>query len=213
VKSIDAIGLSRSNQWKNLQGPVAAVLGLVVLSEYTTTKPIFVLLAGLAVFVSAVCFTVSSSREEAKSNMTGVYLASLSALGFGTTAVIQKYITTHVGVYSQQVVFSLSIALSIALYTLLTKKNLPRLQLTKPSVRSAFGAGILYLGASFFQLQSYRHLPASIAFTVIQLNTVWTIAIGIFIFKEIPVKKYYQRLVLGMIFALAGIGFLAVARK
>ena len=50
VKSIDAIGLARSNQWKNLQGPVAVLLALVVLCEWATTNPLFALLAGFAVF-------------------------------------------------------------------------------------------------------------------------------------------------------------------
>lgn len=213
VKAIDKIGLSRSNQWKNLQGPVAAVLGLVILSEYKSTQPFFVLLAGLFVFISALCFTISSSKKEAKANLSGVYLAALAGLGFGTVAVIQKYVTTHTGVYTQQLVWSFSIAASIGVYTLATKQKLPRLQFSKPDVRLALGAGLLYLGASFFQLQSYKHLPASIAFTIIQLNTVWTIGIGVFYFKEIPVNKHYKRLLLGLLFAVAGIASLALARK
>lgn len=213
VKAIDSIGLSRSNQWKNLQGPVAAILSLLILSEWKTTKPVFVLLAGLAVFVSAVCFTISSSKEEAKTHRAGAYLAVLAGLGFGTVAVIQKYVTTHTGVYTQQLVWSFSIAASIGTYILATGKKLPRLQLSKPDIRLALGAGLLYMGASFFQLQSYQHLPASIAFTVIQLNTVWTIGIGIFYFKEISAKKHYQRLIFGVLFALAGIISLALARK
>ncbi len=213
VKAIDSIGLSRSNQWKNLQGPVAAILSLLILSEWKTTNPAFVLLAGLAVFVSAICFTISSSKEEAKTHRAGAYLAVLAGLGFGTVAVIQKYVTTHTGVYTQQLVWSFSIAASIGTYILATGKKLPRLQLSRPDIRLALGAGLLYMGASFFQLQSYRHLPASIAFTVIQLNTVWTIGIGIFYFKEISAKKHYQRLILGMLFALAGIISLALAKK
>ena len=213
VKAIDAIGLSRSNQWKNLQGPIAAVLSLVFLAEYEITQPVFILLAGAAVFISALAFTISSTKEEAKANMKGVYLAGLSGLGFGAVAVIQKFVTTNVGVYSQQVVWSFSIMLSIALYIVLTGKKLPRIKLGTRDTRLALGAGLLYLGASFFQLQSYKHLPASIAFTVIQLNTVWTIAIGIFYFKEISVKKHYKRLLVGLVFAILGILFLAVAKK
>jgi glucose uptake protein GlcU len=213
VKAIDVIGLSRSNQWKNLQGPVAAVLGLVILSEYKTTQPFFVLLAGLFVFVSALCFTISSSKKEAKANLSGVYLAALAGLGFGTVAVIQKYVTTRTGIYTQQLVWSFSIAGSLAIYTLATKQKLPRLQFSKPDVRLALGAGLLYLGASFFQLQSYKHLPASIAFTIIQLNTVWTIGIGVFYFSEISVNKHYKRLILGLLFAIAGIASLTLARK
>ncbi len=213
VKAIDAIGLSRSNQWKNLQGPIAAVLSLIFLAEWQTTKPFFVLLAGLAIFASALAFTISDSKEQAKANMKGVYLATLAGLGFGTVAVIQKYVTTNVGVYSQQVVWSFAIMLSIALYILITGKKLPKPSLGNRDSRLALAAGLLYLGASFFQLQSYKHLPASIAFTVIQLNTIWTVGIGIIYFKEISVAKHYKRLLVGLVFALGGILLLGFARS
>ncbi len=213
VKAIDAIGLSRSNQWKNLQGTIAAILSLIVLSEYQSTRPVFVLLSVLAIFVSAVAFTISATKQEAKANLNGVYLAALSGVGFGTVAVIQKYVTTNVGVYSQQVVWSFAILASIFIYMIATKQKLPIADIKRADTKLALGAGVLYLGASFFQLLSYKHLPASIAFTIVQLNAVWTIAIGVFYFKEIEAKKYYKRLLLGLFFAVAGIALLALARR
>src|SRR3989338_7213251 len=46
ILSIDRIGLSRSNQWKNLQGPVGVILSLIILAEYSTTNAFFAVLAG-----------------------------------------------------------------------------------------------------------------------------------------------------------------------
>lgn len=37
LTAIDKIGLSRSNQWKNLQGPIGAILTLTILSEFIET--------------------------------------------------------------------------------------------------------------------------------------------------------------------------------
>ena len=34
LTAIDKVGLSRSNQWKNLQGPIGAILILIFLSEF-----------------------------------------------------------------------------------------------------------------------------------------------------------------------------------
>lgn len=214
VKSIDKVGLARSNQWKNLQGPVAVVLSLIVLGEYAKTQPAFALLAGIAVFLSAIAFTISGSKEEAKANLNGIYLATLSGVAFGIVTVINKHVTTTVGVYSQQVVWSASIALSLFVY-ILTQKGMPR-KLRSIDTRNltlGIGAGILYLGASFFMLQAYRYVPASIGFTIIQLNAVWTVAIGIFVFKEIDSKKHWARIVLGFLLAIAGILLLAFTRK
>lgn len=214
VKSIDAIGLARSNQWKNLQGPVAVILSLIVLGEYASTNPTFALLAGVAVFVSAVCFTVTHSHEERKANLNGIYLATLSGLAFGIVTVINKHVTTEVGVYSQQVVWSLFIFLSLFIYVLAQKHLRKGL---KEVVRKDAGlgllAGLVYLGASFFMLQAYRYIPASIGFTIIQLNAIWTILIGILVFKELSFKKHYKRIILGFLFALIGIALLAFAKR
>ena len=67
--------------------------------------------------------------------------------------------------------------------------------------------------SSIFQLFSYIYIPASIGFTIIQLNALWTITIGIIIFKEIDLKKYRNQVVLGLLFTLIGAILLVLARK
>lgn len=214
VKSIDKVGLARSNQWKNLQGPVAVVLSLIILGEYAKTRPAFALLAGIAVFLSAIAFTISGSKEEAKANLGGIYLATLSGVAFGLVTVINKHVTTEVGVYSQQVVWSAAIALSLLMYIASQKGMLKKLKtIDTRNLALGLGAGVLYLGASFFMLQAYRYVPASIGFTIIQLNAVWTVAVGIFLFKEIDAKKHWIRIVVGFLLAVLGILLLAFAKK
>lgn len=214
VKSIDLIGLARSNQWKNLQGPIGVISSLLILSEYTTTNSLFAVLAGLAVFLSAIFFTISKSKEEVKVNLHGVYLATISGVAFGIVTVINKHVTTQVGVYSQQVVWSLSIVMSLLFYIFSQKELLENIKTTrKKDLTLGLAAGTLYLGASFFMLQSYKYIPASIGFTIIQLNAIWTISIGLFVFREIDSKKYYKRIFLGFLFSLIGIILLVFARK
>lgn len=215
IKSIDCIGLSRSNQWKNLQGPVAVVLSLIILGEYAKTNPIFAILAGLAILLSAIAFTIFDSKSESKKNSKGLYLAILSGLFWGSEAVINKYVTVNNGVYLQQVVWSGSIMLSILIYVVLFYKNALNefKKIDRRNILLGLSAGVLYLGASFFMLQSYKYIPASIGFTIIQLNTIWTVSAGIFIFHEIDGKKYYKRILLGFLFALLGIILLVLAVK
>lgn len=134
-------------------------------------------------------------------------------LGFGSVAVIQKYVTTNGGVYSQQVVWSLSILASLFLYLILNCKFKETIKGPKKDIYLGLIAGLLYLGASIFQLFSYRYLAASISFTIIQMNALWTIIIGILVFKEIDLKKYYKNVALGFAFTILGILFLAFARK
>ena len=170
IYSIDQIGLSRSNQWKNLQGPVGVILSLVILAEYSTTNAFFAVLAGVAIFVSALFFS-ATTPETGKANSRGILLAILAGVGFGIVTVINKYVTDNVGVYLQQVVWSFGIVLALVVYAFF-KNNLPtvRTEITSREVALGILAGLLYLGASFFMLQSYKYIDASVGFTIIQLN-------------------------------------------
>ena len=204
VTSIDLIGLSRSNQWKNLQGPVNVVLSLLLLGEINKTNPLFAVLAAIAIFISALFFTATSDTKK-RIDFKGVYLALLSALGFGSVATIQKYVTSNVGVYSQQLVWSLPITTSLFIYILIQKNFQDIFSGTKKDKILSLSAGFLYQGASLFQLFSFKYLVASISFTIIQMNALWTIMIGIFVFKEINLKKYSQKVIAGLLFTLVGI--------
>lgn len=212
VTSIDLIGLSRSNQWKNLQGPVNVVLSLLLLGEINKTNPLFVIFAAITIFLSALFFTTTSDTKK-QINIKGIYLALLSALGFGSVATIQKYVTSYVGVYSQQLVWSLSIAISLFIYILIQKKFYDIFNGAKRDKILSLSAGFLYQGASLFQLFSFKYLVASISFTIIQMNALWTIMIGIFVFKEINLKKYSHKVITGLIFTIVGIFLLVLARK
>ena len=212
VSSIDKIGLSRSNQWKNLQGPIGVFLSLIILKEFTKTNPFFALIAALSIFCSAVFFTISDKNKD-KDRHKGIYLALLSAVGFGVVSIIQKYVTTTVGIYLQQVIWSLSILVSLLIFIMLFKKIGQLIQTAKKEIFLGLGAGLLYFGASLFQLLSYNFLVNSISFTIIQMNALWTIGIGILIFKEIDLKKYYRNVLLGLFFTLFGIIFLLLAKK
>ena len=213
IYSIDQIGLSRSNQWKNLQGPVGVILSLVILAEYSTTNAFFAVLAGVAIFVSALFFS-ATTPETGKANSRGILLAILAGVGFGIVTVINKYVTDNVGVYSQQVVWSFGVVLALVFYAFL-KNNLPTLktEITKREVVLGILAGLLYLGASFFMLQSYKYIDASVGFTIIQLNALWTIAIGIFIFNEVNLKQHRSKVWWGILFAIVGVILLLFTQK
>lgn len=214
IKAIDSIGLVRSNQWKNLQGPIGVILSLLIIGEWSTTNPIFAILAGLSIFLSAIFFNISNSKEEAKFNVRGVYLAIISGLAFGLVTVINKYVVVNSGVYLQQIVWSFSITVTLFTYIVLNKSLIANFKnIKKKDVSLGLLAGVFYLGASFFMLESYRHLPASISFTIIQLNAIWTISAGIFIFKEIDLKRHQGQIFFGFLFALIGIMLLVFAKK
>lgn len=126
---------------------------------------------------------------------------------------INKLVTNQVGVYSQQVVWSFSMFISMLIY-LSYKKEIKQLKITTLK-NNTLGllAGFIYLGASFFMLQSYKFITASVGFSIIQLSSLWTILIGVLVFKEINIKKYYKEILFGIFFALLGVILLTLSKR
>src|SRR3989338_5971692 len=135
----------------------------------------------------------------------------VSALAFGSVTVINKYVVVEVGVYSQQVLWAFSITATLLLYCLFYKNIREIKVVARRDIVLGLVSGLVYLGASFFMLESYKYIPASIGFTIIQLNTVWTFIAGVFFFHEIDALRHYKRLILGVCFSLAGITLLFLA--
>jgi Putative glucose uptake permease len=213
LSSIDKIGLTRSNQWKNLQGPVGVILSLIILSEFLHTNALFAVLAGFSIFISALFLNIKHSDGN-KINPKGISLAILSALMFGIVTVLNKFVTDNSGVYAQLIVWSFFTFATIAIYILIKKNLRTEFKLTtKRDVGLGFIGGLLYSAAGFLMLKSYSYIPASISFTIIQLNFLWVIIIGIVFFKEIDYKKNIWRILGGIIFAAVGIFLLFYAKK
>ena len=213
LTAIDKIGLSRSNQWKNLQGPIGAMLTLIFLSEFMQTKVIYILLAIVFILISAMIFKIKNEQEKVV-DKKGIIYAILSAMFFGTNALIQKYVTNNGLIYSQQVYFSGLVCISAFTYIIIKEKNVKFLFniKSKDNVLGIVG-GFLYFFASFFSTLSYKYIPGSIAFTIVQLNAVWTVLVGILIFKEIDLKKNWKRIMLGIVLAIIGVVMLLFAQN
>lgn len=205
LSSIDKIGLSRSNQWKNLQGPIGSILILLCLSEFRQTKVIFIILAIFFILLSAMLFTIKN-KEEKIVDKKGILYAIFSTLFFGVNALIQKYATNHGLIYSQQVYFSGFVFLSAFVYLWGKEKDVKVLKDVKDK-NNLLGmiGGAIYFFASFFSTLAYQYIPGSIAFTIVQLNAVWTVLVGILIFKEINFKENWARILLGILLAMIGV--------
>lgn len=213
LTAIDKIGLSRSNQWKNLQGPINAILTLTFLAEFLNTKIFYILFATISIFLSALLFTIRN-KEEKIVDRKGIIYAIISALFFGTNALIQKYVANNGLIYSQQVYFSISVLVTSILYITVKDKKFKNISSinSKDNLLGLIG-GIIYYFASFFSTLAYKYIPGSIAFTIVQLNAVWTVLVGILIFKEVNFKANWIRIITGMVFAILGIVMLLFAQK
>ncbi|MCL2451587.1 GRP family sugar transporter [Candidatus Saccharibacteria bacterium] len=213
VTAIDRIGLSRSNQWKNLQGPVGALLCLFVLGEWMQTRLEFVLLAVATITISAYLFTIKKSDEK-RVDTKSIGLAIGAAFLFGFNAMLQKLAINHgLETQAQQLYFSSFVFISAVVFVFFKYRNLKVLgQIKKKDNWLGILGGALFFFASLTSIISNHFIPASVAFTIIQFNAVWTVLIGVLIFKEIEWRKHWLRLLAGIVLAIVSIVLLVMAK-
>lgn len=212
LMSIDRIGMVRATQYKNLKGPLGVLFTLIILAEYRVTNVLFVIIAAILTFISAVCFTIKKDNNKSV-DMKGILYALFSSLFLAFNAVIQKYITSCGYIYTQQLYQSITIMICSIIWVLFKDKNV--LGLKNISLRNKFLAclgGVLYYFATYLNTLSYKYLPASIAFTIINMSGVWSVFVGILIFKEIKFKSNWKRVVLGLFLTIFAIIALLVGK-
>jgi len=209
--AIDKIGLTRFNQWKNFQGPIGTLLMLVFLNEIVGSKVIWLLFGMTAMFVSAVLFTIKSDNEDKQINTSGILFSLFAAVCFGVTAFINKIITNQGFIYSQLLYHSLSVVVSAAIIFVIQKRKPKEILRFSQENWLPVISGAMFLTATILSIFSYTMIAGSISWSITQLNAVWTILIGIFVFKEVSFKKHWLRIITGFIFAITAIVFLLKA--
>ena len=217
--AIDKIGLVRFNQWKNFQGPAGTLLMLAFLDEIVGAKAVWLLCGMTSMFISAILFTISNPSDKSNhtwyfhrdSLLNGILFALFAATCFGFTAFINKIVTNQGFIYSQLLYHSLSIVVAAAIIFIIQSGKPGRLLRISRECLPPAMSGALFLIATILSIFSYTMIAGGVAWSITQLNAVWTILIGIFIFREVSFRKHRRRIMLGFAFTMAAIAFLLFA--
>ncbi|MCL2720208.1 MAG: GRP family sugar transporter [Treponema sp.] len=109
--AIDKIGLTRFNQWKNIQGPVGSLLILLIIADMTSgIKVVFLFIGMTVMFCSALFFQIKTDAElgiqnvkdglkvpqgitAGKNKILGILLALFSGVCFGFSAFFNSIVS------------------------------------------------------------------------------------------------------------------------
>ncbi len=203
--AIDKIGISRAVQYQSLKAPFGVLLTMTFLQEFLVTNVPGIILSTMLTFVAALLLSIKKDQEK-KISKIGIIYAIMSAVFLATTNLLQKWVTNQGIVYSQHVFTAMSSFAFAVLYVFLKDKNIKKaISINKRSIVLAMMGGCAFYFASFFQALAYKRLPASVVTIIVQLSTIWSILLGILIFKEINFKKNWQRIIVGIIMTLLSI--------
>lgn len=203
--AIEKIGIARAVLYQSLKTPFGVILTLFILGEFLTTNLFLIALATVLTFLSAILLTIKKSTNN-KIDKMGILYAIISAILLATTNLLQKWVTNQGIVYSQHIFTAISSVFFAGLYVLLKDKNFKQLiSMTKKSMLFSTLGGCAFYFASFFQALAYKYLPGSIVTIIVQLSAVWSVLIGIVIFKEIDFKRHWKRISLGIFITVLSI--------
>ena len=211
VRAIDEIGMSRSNQWKNLQGPIGAALIFIFFHEAHSTRIPFLILAVVAIFASAMFLNIRKSGSE-PSHKRGIIYALGAAVFYGVNAMLRKYTSDADLILEQQLWSSIFMLISAGAFVLIKHEKRPA-DATRHDDVLATAAGVIYYFATYFFITAYEYIQGSIAYTIVQLNTVFTVVCGILIFHEISFRKNAGRVLAGVGTSVVGMVMLMAAQK
>ena len=228
--AIDRIGLVRFNQWKNFQGPIGSLLLLFFLAEVVGIKALWLVLGMVVMFISAVLFTIKDDSDSKKKNtFQGVAFALFAAVCFGVSILLLKIVTDQGFVFAQLFYHSLSLIIFSAIAYLIMgdgtssqnagqrekrpiKERLHNLIKVDKKTWLPFMAGGMFLVATFLMILALGMIASPIVWSITQLNVVWTVLIGIIIFKEVDFKAYRVRITVGFLTAIVATVLLFFAR-
>lgn len=203
--AIEKIGMARAVLYQSLKTPFGVILTLFILGEFLTTNLFLIVLATVLTFLSAILLTIKKSSNTPIDKM-GIIYAVISAILLATTNLLQKWVTNQGIVYSQHIFTALSSVFFACLYVLWKDKNWGEVfSMSKKSKLFSTLGGCAFYFASFFQALAYQYLPGSIVTIIVQLSAVWSVLIGILIFKEIDFKKHWIRISLGIMITVLSI--------
>lgn len=203
--AIEKIGISRATQYQNLKSPFGILLNLLFLQEFLITNLSTLLFSTTLTFISALLLSIPNTSNK-KIDKLGIFYAIFSALLLATTNFLQKFITNQGIVYFQPILTAISSFLFACLAILLKDKNFKSaISIPKKHKLLALFGGTIFYFATFFQTLAYQKLPASIVTIIVQLSAIWSILIGIIIFKEIQWKQHWKRICLGIIMTILAI--------
>lgn len=211
AKAVDAMGIASATQWRTLQGPFAAILGLIFLGEHAQVNLIYVTGAMVAIFSAALIFTKRGRGEAIRGKGTGFAFAAAGL--FSLIPPLQRYTLTNGGsTMGQQVYFAVFVLIAMLMMVWWREKKL--VVLKEFRLRDnflGFVAGAILFLRVVIEQNAYARAPVSIAFTIMQFNVVWTILIGVFWFREMEFRRYWRRICGGIGLAMVGIVMLLFA--
>lgn len=225
--SVSQMGLALATPIKNTTAVIGTLFGLVIFSEWRETSPILALVGSLLVVACAVILaragnggtpeTAPENNARARSSVTplGVFWALMAAVAFAAYAVPFKF-AQRMGMDSYTLTAQTGIGTLVGSSLLFVTFGRGRRRWLREPLRDHLFAalcGAIWAAATITMAEAILRVGLAVTWPVTNLNTLVTVAAGIFGFHEIDARKHARTIAVAMICATIGSLLLGVARR
>ncbi len=207
IKSIQMIGLIRANLWKNADNVLGVILPLIFLQEYLAVNVFVVIASTICITLGAFIFSMDKVEElSKKQKIMGIVLALAAATIFGTNALLSKMISTDGVIYTQLIIKSITVLISMIIVMKLSKKSFTfNFNVNKHSLLS----GIIYSFGNLCLFLGFSRALGTEVWLVNQCDAIVIFVLGLFVFKEIDYKKHWLIYTVAIVLTFLGVYLIA----
>jgi glucose uptake protein GlcU len=224
--SVTQMGLALATPIKNTTAVIGTVFGLVIFAEWRETNAVLTLIGSVLVVACAIILARAGNGKAEETppenavhtrstvNPLGVFWALMAALGFAAYAVPFKF-AQRMGMDSYTLTAQTGIGTLIGSALLFVIFSRGRRRWFRESLRDHFFAalcGAIWAAATITMAEAILRIGLAVTWPVTNLNTIVTVAAGIFWFHEIDARKHARTIVIAMLCATVGSLLLGVAR-
>ena len=214
IASVSRMGLAIATPAKNTTAVLGTGVGLVVFGEARETAPLPALVGSALVVLCAVLLASAGERAGRRSRATlpGLLLALAAALLYAVYTIPFKLALGHgLSLWALLLFMGQGAFVAAFLGALLRDRGL---RFPAPP-RAALGGllgGLIWAGAVFLMGWGIELVGLAVTWPLSNLNTVVTVACGVWIFREIDPRRQRAKLLGGLALAVAGAALLGIAR-
>ncbi len=205
--SIDKNGFTLANSIKNVQPIFGYLWWGIILGEFSSTNPYFLLIWTLIIWAMWLLIYHSSFEEFIEHKKT-IFYPILAWLILSLWVMLRKFVwDISIICITQWIAFFLF----FYILNILKHKDYS-FKIDRKWIKMWTIAAIIVWPTVISMFYAYKMIDFTVAYVIVNLSTIWIILIWIFITKELNFKKYKKRLFFVLLLAIIAIIFLYLSK-
>jgi len=216
ILGVMRLGLAVSTTIKNTTAVWGALFGIVLFHEGIHTEPVTCVLGSVLIALAACVMGLIGSDNDRSHGLSvpGLAYSLLASLCYAAYTIPMKVVRAH-GVSFLEVTFYMAFGAAVTGLLMFTTMDRDFRAWARQPLRDhayALLAGVLWSVAVLTMTVALDLVGLAVTWPIANVNTVFAVALGVFVFREISVARHGRMLALGMFFAVGGVCLLGLSK-